>query len=242
MGVFRDGEPAPPVRPRHARCHSRAAPIGAPRARVQAGQGGERPARSSWAPHPASSPRRARRPSWQRCSPGSARRRARVLGFIYLFVFSLGMCTFLVARGYLDGRARAPAARRGLDDVGQARVRRHHARRRRVLPGPHGPTVDLDPMRSHYCFRVRGASLVRRPVAVAPGPPVCAQDGGIALGAHAPAAAVRSLDGKHCRTSRGSSAPARRSSSSGRPGARTARSSSRRCRGADEVRGAASGS
>ena len=69
------------------------------------------------------------------------------LGFVYLFVFSLGMCTLARGRRRLVRHDRAVAARRHVDGVGQALLRARDDDRRRVLPREDGPTALL--IRTH---------------------------------------------------------------------------------------------
>ena len=85
-----------------------------------------------------------------------------VLGFIYLFVFSLGMCTLLVVVGLFSGSARAPAEGGRMDGLGEATICADHVGRCGVLPcadgsaaylrlpGARYPVPDRDP-HQHSC-------------------------------------------------------------------------------------------
>src|SRR6202044_1263923 len=81
-----------------------------------------------------------------------------------------------------------PAASRAVDGVGQARLRGHHARRRRILSHTHGRFATMS---ARYVLSLGVAALVSAGVARGSG----AQDAGIAVGQRAPSAAVETIDG-----------------------------------------------
>src|SRR6185437_3697429 len=91
---------------------------------------------------------------------------------------------------HLLGLAVPTAARGELDDLGEARLRAHHAGRGGVLPHSHGTGTAMK-----SCSRLSIALALGALAVIVPARGAQAQVG-IAVGAQAPGAAVETLDGK----------------------------------------------